>query len=153
MHLRLLSSLTIFCCACAAGFSADKKSPGTIVVNHAPPAPEKPVDPDLTVYYVGIITKGPNFDAYDEGDRARIQTAHLRNMELLAKEGKLLVAGPFSDSADTLGLFIFKCTTFAEAQTLVRADPAVLAGRFKIEIHPWLTEKGAIRDPEFARKK
>ena len=28
-------------------------------------------------------------------------------------------------------------------------DPAVLAGRLKFEIHPWITEKGSIRDPEF----
>ena len=152
MHLRHISPFVILCCAAAAGFAADKKAAGTIVVNHAPSAPAS-MDPDLTVYYVGIITKGGNFDAYDEGDRARIQNAHIRNMEMLAKAGKILVAGPFSDSTGTLGLFIFKCATLAEAQTLASADPAVLAGRFRIEIHPWLTEKGAIRDPEFAPKK
>ena len=152
MSSRICSSLLILCLAGTVALSAEKKASGIITVNRAPvPATQKP-DPDLTTYYVGLITKGANFDAYDLDDKGRIQAAHMRNLALLAQEGKLLVSGPISDNAEWRGLFIFKCANLAEAEALAAADPAVLAGRFKIEVHPWLTEKGAIRDPEFTKK-
>ncbi|MDB6094365.1 MAG: hypothetical protein JWM32_1927 [Verrucomicrobia bacterium] len=117
-----------------------------------PPPPAAPMDPDLTTYYFALITKGPNFEAYDKEDRTKIQSLHMRNMERMASLGKLLVAGPFSDNGDWRGIFIFKCASLEEARALAATDPAVATGRFKIEVHPWMTEKGALRDPEFAAK-
>ncbi|MBS0662629.1 MAG: hypothetical protein JSR48_05150 [Verrucomicrobia bacterium] len=118
----------------------------------APAAQEDP-DAGLTTYYVGLITRGPNFDAYNSEDRAKIQRLHLDNIERLAGLGKLLVAGPFTGGGEWLGIFIFKCSSLEEARQLAATDPAVQTGRFRIEIHPWRTTKGSIRDPEFAAAK
>jgi uncharacterized protein YciI len=124
-----------------AGHAADprmQKTPATA-------APES----ELTTYYFGLITKGSNFNAYNREDRAKIQAAHLANIERLAQQGKLLVAGPFPDNGEWRGIFIFKCASLQEAQALAASDPAVQAGRLKVELHPWMTERGCLRDPEF----
>jgi uncharacterized protein YciI len=55
----------------------------------------------------------------------------------LAKEDKLLLAGPFLDKGDLAGIFIFNVTTIEEAKNLVATDPAVKAGIFDMELHPW----------------
>ncbi|MFI5358300.1 MAG: YciI family protein [Opitutales bacterium] len=106
-------------------------------------------DSDLTTYYFGLLTKGPHAGTGTQEEREKTQAAHLANIRRLAREGKLLVSGPFSDNGEWRGLFIYKCASLAEAQALAASDPEVQAGRLRIEIHPWMTAKGFIRDPEF----
>ena len=144
MTPRLLPALLVLCLTGTAASASDKPRAGTMTLT-----PAAPPDPDLTTYYVGLITKGPNFDAYDKEDRAKIQSAHLGNVERLAQLGKLLVAGPCPDNREWRGIYIFKCGSLQEAERLAASDPEVQTGRLRVEIHPWMTEKGSIRDPEF----
>lgn len=109
----------------------------------APPAFE------LTTYYFCLLTKGPNRAAHRPEEIQQIQAGHMANIERLARAGKILVAGPFADDGDWRGIFILKCASLEEAQSLVATDPAISAGRLQAEIHPWMTAKGYIRDPEF----
>jgi uncharacterized protein YciI len=108
-----------------------------------------PTDPDLAIYYVGLLTKGPHAGEGTKQERQAIQAAQNDYISQLAKDGKLLVAGPIDDRSEWRGIYIFKCGSLADAKALAQADPEVKAGRLQIEVHPWLTEKGAIRDPEF----
>ncbi|GAB5401926.1 MAG: hypothetical protein Aurels2KO_01570 [Aureliella sp.] len=59
---------------------------------------------------------------------------HFANMERLAKEGKLVLAGPFVDGAPRRGMFIFDVKSIADAEELVKSDPAVAAGVFDYEL-------------------
>ena len=68
-----------------------------------------------------------------------IQRAHLENMSNLAREGKLLVAGPFEGGG---GIFILDTKIYAEAEEWVMSDPAVQAGRFRLELLPWKNNVG-----------
>jgi uncharacterized protein YciI len=104
---------------------------------------------EMTTYYFGLITRGPNAGTGTPEERQQIQAAHLANIKRLADAGKILVAGPFADNGEWRGIFIYKCASLEEAQALAATDPAVAAGRLKVEIHPWMTAKGYIRDPEF----
>ena len=115
------------------------------------PALSKAADPmpNMTTCYFGLITAGPKAGTGTAAERGKIQAAHLANIGRLHAAGKLLVAGPFLDGGNFRGLFIYKCATLAEAQELAATDPAVQAGRLVVEIHPWLTMKGNIADPEF----
>lgn len=54
-----------------------------------------------------------------------------------AAEGKLVLAGPFLDGGELRGIFLFKVETLEEARALVETDPAVAAGRLKMELRPW----------------
>lgn len=113
----------------------------------APAAPALP--PNMTVYYFCLLTRGPNSGTGTREERQQAQAAHMANIQRLATAGKILVAGPFMDGGDWRGIFIFKCANLDEAQALVASDPLIKDGRLKAEIHPWLTMKGNIRDPEF----
>ena len=112
-----------------------------------PASPARP--PNMTTYYFGLLTRGPKAATIPPEELPALQAGHMANIQRLAKEGKLLVAGPFMDGGDWRGLFIFKCATLEEAKALAASDPAVQAGRLTVEIHPWLTQKGNILDPEF----
>jgi len=112
-------------------------------------APAPVLDPGLIIYYVCLLTKGANAGLGTPEERRNTQAAENAYINQLAKEGKLLVAGPFADNFEWKGIYIFKCASTEEAKALAIGDPEVLAGRLKFEIHPWITEKGSIRDPEF----
>jgi uncharacterized protein YciI len=63
----------------------------------------------------------------------KLMKGHLENINRLAKEGKLLVAGPFDEGG---GIFILKAATSAEAEALLASDPGVQQQRWKIEYLP-----------------
>jgi uncharacterized protein len=87
-------------------------------------------------YVMAFLRTGPKRDQ-DSATAARLLRAHLDNIFRLADEGKLAVAGPFLDESDLQGIFIFNVSTVEEARALVETDPAVQAGRFEMELHPW----------------
>lgn len=87
-------------------------------------------------YVMAFLKTGPNKDL-DSTEAAELQKAHLENIFRMADEGKLAVAGPFLDDSDFQGVYIFNVTSLEEAQALVESDPAVQAGRFALELHPW----------------
>ena len=96
---------------------------------------------NLKPYFLVLLKKGPNRNQ-DSTTAARIQKAHLENINRMAAAGKLNVAGPFLDEGDLRGIFIFDSGNEDEVRKLVENDPAVKAGRLIYEIHPWMTEKG-----------
>jgi uncharacterized protein YciI len=61
----------------------------------------------------------------------------LKNIEHLAKKGKLVLAGPFLDGGEIKGIYIFNVQSIEEARELTKTDPAIKAGRLVMELHPW----------------
>jgi uncharacterized protein len=112
------------------------------------PAQEPPKMPDvgpggfeMTTYYVGFLYRGPKGTPETTPETEALQKAHLANIQKMAAEGKLLVAGPFLDGGDLRGIYIFRTATMEEAQALAATDPAVKAGRLRLEFHPWFAAK------------
>ena len=89
-------------------------------------------------YWFVMLTKGNN-RTQDSLTAAKIQEGHMADINRLYNEGKLKVAGPFGDSGDWLGIFIFDCATKEEVEQLLKTDPAVSAGRLAYNIRPWWT--------------
>lgn len=87
-------------------------------------------------YVIAFLKAGPN-RSQDSATTAGLQTAHLRNIQRMANEGKLVLAGPFLDDADIKGIYIFNVETSEEAKALKKSDPAIKAGRLVMELHPW----------------
>jgi len=97
---------------------------------------------EMRTYYMALLLKGSNRDQ-DSATAAQIQEAHMANINKMAKDGKLAIAGPFLDDGDLRGIFIFCVDSLEEAKKLAENDPAVKAGRLRIEIHPWLSARGS----------
>lgn len=87
-------------------------------------------------YVMALLKKGPNRDQ-DSVTAAQIQKGHMDNINRMAEEGKLVVAGPFFDDWEVRGIYIFNVETVEEAQALTNTDPAIQAGRLVMELHPW----------------
>ncbi|MBS1772653.1 MAG: hypothetical protein JST82_07330 [Bacteroidetes bacterium] len=100
---------------------------------------------EMKQYYFVMLTKGARRNEItDTAIINKIQQGHLANIGRLAKEGKILVAGPFGDDSNWRGIFIFDCETVEEVEKLLQSDPAVSAGRLDYEIHPWWTAKNSV---------
>jgi uncharacterized protein YciI/uncharacterized protein YndB with AHSA1/START domain len=61
--------------------------------------------------------------------------AHLELLKRLAREGRVVVAGPCEDGS--LGVAIFPTDDAAAAQALMADDPCVKAGVMSCEVHPF----------------
>jgi uncharacterized protein YciI len=83
--------------------------------------------------FVIIGHDGPDGQA----KRPTHRPAHLARLEQLQAEGRLVLAGPFTDKAGSL--IIIDVESEAEAHALAQADPYVTHGVFvRVEIHPFL---------------
>ncbi|SHI63747.1 YciI family protein [Flavobacterium terrae] len=88
-------------------------------------------------YVFCILKTGSNTTSTVE-EKKKYFEGHMENINRLAKEGKLVVAGPFmKNDRNYRGIFIFNCKTVEEAQKLVETDPAVQAKIFEAELTPW----------------
>jgi uncharacterized protein YciI len=91
----------------------------------------------MKTYVMAILTNGP-IRSQDSLESVRLQRAHLDNINRLASEGKLVLAGPFLDPNHSWrGLYVFDVEDTASARKLVETDPAIQNGRLKMELHPW----------------
>lgn len=94
-------------------------------------------DMGMKKYVFCILKTGTNTTATAEEKKSYFD-GHMANINKLAKEGKLVLAGPFmKNDRKYRGIFIFNCTTIEEAELLVKSDPAVKANIFEYELTPW----------------
>ena len=92
-------------------------------------------------YYMVFLKTGEN-RSQDSIETAKLQQQHLAHLERMAVEGYASLIGPFGDDGDIRGIAVYNTKTQMEADSLANLDPMVKAGRLKIEVHPWWTEKG-----------
>jgi uncharacterized protein YciI len=71
----------------------------------------------------------------------KIMKGHMANIDRLAKEGKLISAGPFDGGG---GIFIFKSSSVSEVRQWLSSDPGVVAERWNIEILPYAPIIGGV---------
>lgn len=92
----------------------------------------------MKTYVLCILKTGPKDGDIKGDERKEIFAGHFANINRLADEGKLAVAGPFGKNDRAWrGLYIFNVATVEEAERLVVLDPAVKAGVFVAELTSW----------------
>ena len=107
--------------------------------------PQGPINPsEMTTYYFGLISRGPKWTAERTPEAEKLQGDHMANINKLAKEGKLVIAGPFENAGNYAGVFVFKVASLEEAKALAETDPAVKAGRLTVDVHPWMVPRGSL---------
>ncbi len=68
--------------------------------------------------------------------RPLYRSIHLERLQNLARQGKLILAGPFKDK--TGSLIVIEAESLADAERFAREDPYTIHGVFQhVEIHPF----------------
>lgn len=145
-------SLLFLFLVCSITISAQVKNTTITPENPQSPPPKSPTtttnfdenlakelgadDYGMRKYVMAFLKKGPNRPK-DKAKADELQTAHMANINRLAKEGKLAIAGPFLDNGELRGIYIFNVETVEEAKALTETDPAIKAGSLVMELHPW----------------
>jgi uncharacterized protein len=96
---------------------------------------------EMKQYWVVLLYRGATRNQ-DSTTAARIQQAHMNNIDRLAGEGKIIMAGPMGDRGDLRGIFIMDGKDSTEIASHIKVDSAIVTGRLRFEIHPWWTAKG-----------
>ncbi len=87
-------------------------------------------------YIMAFLKMGPNRSS-DSTEAAQLQMAHMANIERMAEEGKLVLAGPFFGGDSLRGIYIFNVNSIEEAEALTNSDPAIQAGSLQMELKEW----------------
>jgi uncharacterized protein YciI len=88
-----------------------------------------------------FLNTNPDREQLPKEQFGKLQLGHLENIQRLAKEGTMLVAGPFEGGG---GLFIIKANSLEEVDSILSTDPAISADRFKLEIYPFHQFTGSV---------
>lgn len=103
-------------------------------------------------YVMALLKRGPRRWMIDSVTASNLQKAHMANIGRLADEGKLVVAGPFTDNTELKGIYVFDVKTIEEAQKLCETDPAIKAGSLMMELHPWYGSAAMLQIPAIHNK-
>ena len=93
-------------------------------------------DYGMKQFIMAFLKSGKNI-LTDKAEEDRLQSEHMKNINKMAEDGKLVIAGPFMDKQSIRGIYIFDVRTLEEARELTSTDPAVKAGVLEMELHPW----------------
>src|SRR5262245_48406753 len=103
------------------------------------PKPKPPYDAELAkrlgadelgmrTYVMCFLKTGP-LKVDDPQKRAELMKGHFGMIERLAKEKKLVLAGPFSDGGELRGIYLFDVPSVEDARKLTETDPSIKEGR------------------------
>jgi uncharacterized protein YciI len=92
-------------------------------------------------YVLVILKTGPN-KVPDGPARTKMFQAHLANIQRLAAERKLALAGPLDGVDGLRGLFVFATPDIDEAKRYVATDPVIVNGEMVAEYHKFYGSAG-----------
>lgn len=83
-----------------------------------------------------LLKTGPKRVA-DGAERDEMFKGHFANINRLAAEGKLVLAGPFDGTGGWRGMFVLATQDIEEAKRLVASDPVIQKGEMIAEYHAY----------------
>jgi uncharacterized protein YciI len=97
--------------------------------------------------YILVILKTGNANITDKPKRDSLFTGHFENINRLATQKKLVVAGPLNKNANGYrGIFILDVNSVEEATKLLENDPTISENIFVAEYFKWY---GSAALPEY----
>ncbi|MCI9844777.1 YciI family protein [Flavobacterium pectinovorum] len=127
------SILIMFLLLCSMGFSQETEKRYDETLAKSLQADEY----GMKKYVFCLLKSGTNTTISKEESK-KLFEGHMANINKLAKEGKLVVAGPFmKNERNYRGIYIFNVETIDEAKALVDTDPAIEAKLLEAELTPW----------------
>lgn len=140
MKLRGLAAGLLALAACSGSAVADDKGAAPVA---PPPGYDAALagklgadDYGMRRYVLVVLKTGPK-RMPDGPERQAMFQGHFANINRLADEGKLALAGPFDGAEGWRGLFILAVSDLHAARALVATDPVIASGEMVAEYHPW----------------
>ena len=128
IFVAVLLTLAFCCCAGAQTAASNPKFDPTLASS---------VGADeygMKKYVLVILKTGPNKMPAGSA-RSDMFKGHFANIQRLAAEGKLALAGPFDGTDDWRGMFIFATADIEQARQWVATDPVIINGEMVAEYH------------------
>lgn len=139
MNVRHMLMASAWCVVAGAGPAAAQQPAGE--------APKPAFDAELAAKvganeqgmraYVFVLLKTGPKRMPDGPERAEMFKGHFANINRLAAEGKLALAGPFDGVEGWRGMFVFAVKDIEEARQLVATDPVIINGEMVAEYHKY----------------
>jgi uncharacterized protein len=105
-------------------------------------AQEKPAPVfKMVEFHMALLKRGPQWTAEKTPQRAEVTAQHVAYFKSLIDSGKAVIGGPLTDESEIRGLYVLRAKSASEAREWADADPAVKAGHFAVEMHPWWSEE------------
>ncbi len=92
-------------------------------------------------YIFVFLNNNPDKTKLADDEVKKIMDGHMANIGRLAKEGKLISAGPFDGGG---GIFIFKSSSIDQVQEWLKTDPGVQANRWNLKVLPYYPQHGSL---------
>ena len=126
-------ALTTFAAAAPAQQASEAPSPGY----DAQLARQLGADEyGMRKYVLVLLRSGPHPVA-DGPERDAMFKGHMANIQRLADEGKLILAGPMDGTNGLRGMFVFALEDIEQARKLVATDPTIARGEMVAEYHAY----------------
>ena len=93
-------------------------------------------DIGMRQYVMAFLKTGP-LKVDDKAKQAELMKGHFGMINRLADEGKLIIAGPFTEGGELRGIYLFDVKTVDEAKALTGTDPSIKEGYFKVDFVKW----------------
>ena len=87
--------------------------------------------------YVLVLLRNGSNPSKDKAVRGAAFSGHMKNMNRLANENKLILAGPIGKDEKYAGIFVFNCETIEEAKLLTETDPAIKEKFLVPDFYQW----------------
>jgi len=114
------------------------------IVLAAPTFAQTSAKPDpaskLVQFHIALVKRGPKWSPSSSSAASPVHQQHVDYVMSLLQSGKAAIAGPIDGDPEIMGIYVFRASTADEAKAWVMADPAVVAGHFTVEMHPWWSE-------------
>jgi uncharacterized protein YciI len=96
----------------------------------------------LIEFHMALLKRGPKWtDPHlSDSNPSPVFQKHVAYVQSLLESGRAVIAGPIQDDPEISGIYIFRAKSAEEAKSWAMADPAVEAGHFIAELHPWWSE-------------
>ena len=133
--MKTIGILTLLACLCFSSYAQSANPKYDKALADSLGANEN----GMKSYVLVILKTGPeDKNITDKATRDSLFRGHFSNMGVMAKAGKLVVAGPIGKNDKTYqGIFILNVKTIEEARELTQTDPSIKAGIFDVELFPW----------------
>ena len=104
-------------------------------------ATEEPVQKTESKKYWMVMLRSNINRQQDPATISQFRDAHINSVRNLAREGKLIVASPFTEDEELQDVIIVECKDSLEVVDLLQQDSAIAAGWLKAEIRPCWTAR------------